>query len=104
MVALVAQNKQILAALCQKHHVKIMYLVGSATDTNFFTPESDIDFLYQINKNDLQPGQFADNFFSLLFSLQELFNRPIDLIPEDRLHNPYFIASLEENKILLYEA
>lgn len=87
---------------CNKHHVKSLYLIGSATDESEFSDNSDIDFLYRFQKNEISEDDYADNYFSLLFTLEKLLNRKIDLVPEEKLKNPYFIRSINQTKVKLY--
>jgi len=95
--------KAILDA-CKKYHVRSLYLVGSATDEDRFKAESDVDFLYRFRKEDIEEMQYADNFFDLMFYLQDLLNRKVDLVAEEKMKNPYFIESINRNKQLLYES
>jgi predicted nucleotidyltransferase len=104
MVTLIEQNIGSIQDVCKKHHVKSLYLIGSATGATDFSAESDVDFLYRFNKSEIAEMDYADNYFSLLFSLQELLKRKIDLVPEEKLHNPYFIQSINRNKLKLYES
>ena len=63
----------------------------------------DIDFLIAF-KNDIRLEEYADNYFALMFELDELFGRNVDLVPEKTLSNPYLIRSIEETKQLIYAA
>jgi predicted nucleotidyltransferase len=102
MNVLVEQKLPEIRALCKKHHVERLYLFGSATGDNF-TDKSDFDFLYLFN--DKFPFMdYADNFFDFADALEALMGREIDLVPEKSLSNPYFIASIERSKQLLYAA
>ena len=104
MVGLVRNNIAVLQNMCRKHHVKKLYLIGSATNEDSFSSDSDIDFLYSFNKSDIPEMDYADNYFDLLFSLQELFQRKIDLVPEDKITNPFFISSINKHKEMVYES
>ena len=104
MVSLVKQNIAEIQSMCKKHHVKKLYLIGSATNENHFSGDSDIDFLYSFNKSDIPEMEYADNYFDLLFSLQNLFQRKVDLVPEEKMTNPYFITSVNKQKEMVYEA
>lgn len=88
--------------LCRKYRIATMYLFGSA-NTDTFSENSDIDFLVSF-KNDVTLEEYADNFFDLMFELEDLFGRKIDLITEKTLSNPYFIRSIEQTKRLIYAA
>ena len=76
-----------------------MYL---ARCTNNFTDQSDIDIL--IGFKDITIEKYTDNYFDLHRELEKLFQRKIDLVTLNSLSNPYFIASIEETKQLLYAA
>jgi hypothetical protein len=85
--------------LCQHHEVNKLYLFGSILGTNF-QDKSDIDFLVKFKNIELL--KYADNYFDLKFSLEELFNRPVDLLEEQSRKNPYFLEELNETKQLIY--
>ena len=104
MVALVHDNIHAIQELCKKHHVRSLYVVGSAAKESKFTEESDIDFLYRFRKEDIGEMDYADNFFDLLFELQDLLNRKVDLVAEEKMKNPYFIESINESKQVIYES
>lgn len=79
-----------------------MYAFGSAVSDRF-SEVSDIDLLVSF-ADDLSVEEYTQNYFSLHYKLGELFSRPIDIVTEPTLTNPYFIESINESKILLYEA
>lgn len=89
---------------CKKHHVKTLYLIGSATNPEYFSTNSDIDLLYTFNKSEIPESEYADNFFDLLFFLEDIFKRKVDLVPEEKLTNPYFIDSINHQKEAIYES
>jgi len=91
-----------LTLLCKKYHVTTMYLFGSIA-TDAFNENSDIDFLISF-RNDVSLEEYADNYFDLMFELEELFGRSVDLVTEKTLSNPYFIRSVEQTKQLIYAA
>ena len=104
MVALIKDNMGAILDACKKYHVKSFYLVGSATDEKRFNPESDVDFLYRFEKDDMPGMDYADNFFDLMFYLQDLLKRKVDLVAEKKMWNPYFIESIKAIKQLIYES
>ena len=73
-----------------------MYLIL----TEKFTKESDIDLLVTFDDIDLQ--NYADNYFDLKFSLEDLFKRKIDLLEEKAIKNPFFKKSINNSKELIY--
>jgi uncharacterized protein len=85
--------------LCINHKVDKLYLFGSILG-NHFTDKSDIDLVVRFKQIDLL--RYADNYFSFKFSLEDLLNRPVDLLEEQTLSNPYFLESFNESKKLIY--
>jgi predicted nucleotidyltransferase len=96
---IIEQNISEIKHLCENHRVNRLYLFGSVL-RNEFPKESDIDFLVSFKNIELL--KYADNYFELKFSLEELLDRPIDLLEEQSIKNPYFLASLNESKRLIY--
>ena len=87
-----------IVKLCKAHKVKSLYAFGSVLSDNF-NAESDIDLIVDFANMDVEG--YADNYFDFKFSLQELFKRPIDLLEEKAIKNPYFRESVNRHKQLL---
>jgi predicted nucleotidyltransferase len=85
--------------LCKKHRVKSLYAFGSIL-TDHFNSTSDVDLVVEFNVMEVKA--YADNYFALKDALQNLFNRPIDLLENQALNNPLFIQELQDQKILVY--
>ena len=86
--------------LCEAHKVKNLYAFGSVLTDNF-NNESDIDLI--VDFSNIAVEDYADNYFDFKFSLQDIFKRPIDLLEEKALKNPYFTQSVYQNRKLVYE-
>jgi predicted nucleotidyltransferase len=95
----VERNIHTIQNLCISHRVDKLYLFGSILG-NDFNENSDIDFVVRFKNIDLL--NYADNYFDLKFSLEDLLNRPVDLLEESALKNPYFLESLNESKKIIY--
>jgi hypothetical protein len=89
-----------IAELCRRYGVIRLEVFGSAATGMGFDDESDVDFLYEMEKG---PG-YADRFFDLKDALEELFGRPVDLVHDASIDNPYFRKSVDETKQLIYAA
>jgi predicted nucleotidyltransferase len=85
--------------LCLQNKVKSLYVFGSVL-TDRFTENSDIDLIVDIDSND--PFDYADSYFNLKFALQDLFNRPIDLLENKAIKNPYIRQNIDRSKSLIY--
>jgi predicted nucleotidyltransferase len=99
---IIEKRKNEIIQICQTLKVKRLYLFGSVMNENF-REDSDIDFLISF-KDNLSIQEYTNNFFTLHYKLRELLNRDIDIVTERTLSNPYFIASIDESKELIYEA
>ena len=94
-------NKKSLRALCIKYNVKSLFAFGSVTGSTF-SESSDIDLV--VSFMPMSHEDYADNYFELIDKLEELFKRPVDLVTEKSLKNPYFIDSVNRTKSKIYEA
>ena len=99
---LVEERRRELAELCQRYHVGRFELFGSAAAGRFDPARSGLDFLVEFQ--DLPPADYARSYFGLLHALEDLFQRPIDLVTARSLTNPYFIREIERDRTVLYAA
>ena len=88
-----------IKTLCAKHKVNKLFVFGSVLKDTF-TNESDIEFVVDFEKLDL--SDYADNYFDLKDQLESIFNRPVDLLEEKGIRNPYFRKQIENEKHLIY--
>ena len=93
------QYRIIINGLCDTYHVDKLYAFGSIL-TNKFNESSDIDLLVKFQTIDLL--KYSDNYYNFKFSLEDLFHRPVDLLEEQALKNPYLKQSIDESKELIY--
>lgn len=89
-------------ALCRRHHVTYLAVFGSAA-TDHFRADSDLDFLVTF-EGALNARQKSAAFFGLKQDLETLFARPVDLVTEASLTNPYFRQSVRAGQRALYAA
>jgi predicted nucleotidyltransferase len=85
--------------LCKQKQVQSLYAFGSVCTENF-NEKSDIDLLIALKPMDY--GDYADTYFELAEAFEQVFHRPVDLVTDKSLSNPYFIESINKTKILLY--
>lgn len=100
MIPELAERKADLERVCRQHHVRRMELFGSAATGRFRPDQSDLDFLIEFEP--IPPSAYADTYFGLRESLEQLFGRPVDLVVASTIKNPYFQQSVERTKALLY--
>lgn len=99
MQTLISDNIDKIKVLCMTHNVKTLFAFGSVCSDRF-NDNSDIDLL--ISFNPMEYGDYADTYFELADKFEELFHRPVDLVTDKSLSNPYFIDSINNSKTLLY--
>jgi len=99
MQRLISDNLEKIKSLCLAHNVKSLFVFGSAC-TEHFNEDSDIDLLISFKPMDY--SDYADAYFDLADKFENLFQRPVDLVTDKSLSNPYFIDSVNQTKTLLY--
>jgi uncharacterized protein len=90
-----------LTRILKTHKVKRAYAFGSVC-TPAFDNNSDIDLLVKF-EDGIEPMEYSDNYFNLLFKLRDFLGREIDLVPESSLKNPYLLQSVNRTKQAIYE-
>ena len=91
--------KNDLTLLCVQNKVKSLYVFGSVL-TSQFDNDRDIDLIVDIDS--ANPLEYADYYFNLKFALQDLFNRPIDLLENKAIKNNYLRQEIDKSKQLIY--
>lgn len=100
MIDLVDSKKDDLAILCRRFAIRKLEVFGSAAKDTFDPQSSDLDFI-------VDPGEYersvADRFLDFADALETLFGRPIDLITEDSIVNPYFRKAVKAVRKTVFE-
>jgi uncharacterized protein len=96
---IIDQNIEIIHDLCTRHKVARLFVFGSVL-TNRLKKNSDIDLI--VDFSDIDVYDYADNYFDLKFSLENLFNRSVDLLEDKAINNPYLRQSIDSTKQLIY--
>lgn len=102
MHPLIHQHLEDVRALCRRFEVRRLDLIGSAGNGAFDPARSDIDFVVEFEPQGWHDA--SKRYFGLLFALQELFGRPVDLVEAPAIRNPFFRADVERTRALLYAA
>ena len=102
MIPEIEHSRLELETVCRRHRVLRLELFGSAASGAFEAGNSDLDFLVEFEPP-IGTG-YADRYFGLLEALEALFQRPVDLVVESAITNPYFRMSAGKTKVLLYAA
>ena len=85
--------------LCKHHKVDELYLFGSYT-TGKTHEDSDIDFLVTFGNVDLL--NYFDNYIDLKIKLEKLLGKPVDLVENKTIQNPFLKESIDQSRQLIY--
>jgi predicted nucleotidyltransferase len=86
-----------IAQLFKHYGAEKAFLFGSAA-LDQMSGDSDVDFLFQFPKN-MDYILYANNYFGLLYDLQDLLKVEVDLLAIETLSNPYLIQKIDSQKI-----
>lgn len=103
MIPPVRDNLDAIARFCVKHRVRTLELFGSAACGDFDPDWSDLDFIVEFQGDPPRPN-IADQYFGLLFDLEELFRRRVDLATPNTIRIPYVPASVNQTKVPIHAA
>ncbi len=78
-----------------------MEVFGSASTGDFDPDHSDLDFIVQM-QGERDPC-FAQGFCQFAEDLEGVYQRPVNLLTERMIRNPYFKAEVERNRRQLVE-
>lgn len=89
-----------LDALCRRWKISQLGVIGSVLRPDFRV-DSDVDVVVTF-----QPDSTWDLFdvVRLRDELAEMFGRPVDVIEESAVRNPYMLESIRRTKRVLYAA
>lgn len=88
MTNLIDQHRGEVAALCRRAGALRLDAFGSAVRADFDPQTSDLDFLVEFDE--VPRAAYAQAYFALKEGLESQFGRPVDLVTNSRLSNPYF--------------
>ena len=91
-----------VATACRPFGVRRLEVFGSAARDDFDEARSDLDFLVEFDAND-SPGVLKA-YFGLKEALESLFQRPVDLVSNGAVNNPFVAASMDRDRQLVYAA
>ncbi len=95
-------NLDEIAELCRRHGVRRLAVFGSILRDDFDPLRSDADFLVEF-----EPVPVAvrmRNYLALREALVALLSRPVDLIEDGAIRNPYILKSVSRQQQVLYAA
>ena len=96
---MIESNIDNVRTLCKLHKVQRLFVFGSVLSDRF-QKDSDIDLIVDFKGVDLY--DYADNYFDFKESLENLFQREVDLLEDKAIKNPYLRQSIDSSKVLVY--
>ena len=102
MIPDVAERTVELSEFCKLYHVARLDIYGKAAVDERRTDETVLNFLVEFQP-EIPIGEYADSYFGLLESLEELFGLPVKLVTTYALAtNPYSRPIDDSAKVKVY--
>jgi len=102
VLPLIEMHRGDIAELCRRFHVSRLEVFGSAARVLDFDPtRSDVDLLVSYHPGH-QPGIAAHQ--DLRDALEVLLGRPVDLVMEAAVENPFIRAGIDRSRQSIYAA
>lgn len=79
--------------------MRSLFAFGSVV-SNQLNGQSDIDLVVDIDRKD--PHDYTDDYFALKSRLEDVFKRPVDLLEEKAIRNPFLKKQIDNTKVLIY--
>ena len=97
----IADKKEELADLCQRHGVTRLEVFGSAARGTDFDPQtSDIDFLVELRLDNQRAR--LQQYFNFAEALRQTLGRSVDLVESAAVKNPYLRTAIDKSRELVY--
>lgn len=96
----IATYRDAIAQLCVQARVRRLDAFGSVVRADFSPGCSDADFVVEFDA--LSPGELANAYFNLKDGLEALLGRPVDLLTERSLRNPWLRRRVEAERVPVY--
>jgi predicted nucleotidyltransferase len=99
MHELVEARRPEIEALCRKLGVRRLDVFGSAVGSTF-NESSDVDVLVEFDS--ASSSVRFDTYFTLKEGLEQILERPVDVVTVTAIRNPYFLDEVMRNRETLY--
>jgi hypothetical protein len=103
MIDLVRKHQQEIAALCKQFKVRQLEIFGSCVTGEFDPDSSDLDFIVDFDAPEAPPGLLS-RYLALAEALERLLGKPVDLITQPSIKNPYFRKAVDDTREPVYAA
>jgi predicted nucleotidyltransferase len=93
-------DQALLDAFCSRWHVEVLALFGSSARGEA-RPDSDVDVMVEFSPG-ASPGLWA--FAQMREELEELTGKPVDLVTKASIRNPFRMASINRDLLIVFRA
>lgn len=90
-----------IRTLCERFRIQALYIFGSAVHGTFDPAISDLDFMVDLGE---YGTDVAARYFDLLWALEALLEREVDLITVRSRGDTAFLAEAEATRVEVYAA
>lgn len=97
----VTKYQEQIAIICERYRVKRLSFFGSVTNGEF-KETSDLDIAVVFDRQGFE-GSF-EQYMGLKEELENLVNRPVDLVVADKIRNSLFAKEIEQTQEVIYAA
>ena len=96
----IGRYQEAIRVICRELGIQRLDIFGSASGPNF-GPDSDIDVVALFDR---KLGHMFGRYFDLKERLEQIFHRPVEIVLEDSIGNPYFREAIQHSRICVYES
>jgi uncharacterized protein len=89
-----------IAALCRAHGVVALDVFGSAAEGRFDPSRSDYDFIARFGSR--EGASLARRYVAFSEALEALLGRPVDVMTDHPIENPYLRAAVAASRRAIY--
>ena len=91
------EHLEAIKALCQRFYVNELAVYEPSGKDSQTPPWS-----FVVRFEPLSQTLYAENYFALKFTLQEIIGHPVNLQEEQAIQNPFFKKMIDASKHILY--
>ena len=95
-----AASRDAVAALCRAHGVNQLEVFGSAADGRFDSHNSDYHFIVRVAAR--PERSLARRYVEFAEALERLLGRPVNLMTDHPIENPYLRRAVEASRQLVF--
>ncbi len=98
-MSFIDQHRSQIVQTMEKYGVEKAFAFGSAVKDTMDV-DSDVDLIIKF-KDELDFVSYSDNYFALANELERILDKPVDLITERTIKNPYLLENINSHKVTL---